>query len=55
MTPCEEAKAVMNESRDFLQALKCPKAKEIAHKITTLLEKFEQQCPAAKKKDTAPM
>lgn len=55
MTPCEEAKAVMNESRDFLQALQCPKAKEIALKITTLLEQFEEQCPAAKKKDTAPM
>lgn len=55
MTPYEEAKAIMQESQDFLSVLKCPKAKELAQKLTKVLEDQEKHCPAAKKKDTVPM
>lgn len=38
---------VLKKSQEFLKLLKCPRSKEIANEIESLLEDFSTKCPIA--------
>ena len=40
-----ETLQTLNKTKNFLQQLKCPKAKELSQDIQTVIEKFIQHCP----------
>lgn len=50
MSRSQEVKTLMNETHNFLKALRCPKAQELSLKISNLIKDYEQHCPAAHQK-----